>query len=103
MKYTKEQAERLKNKGMNGFTKHDRPLKNIVIKDGFYPVVRKDLLDIFDNEQNEVLKYSDIYTNFYDYIQSIESAVQKFESQPVAEWGKRAWIGFFQYLQSNLS
>ena len=41
MKYTKEQAERLKNKGMNGFTKHDRPLKKIVIKDGFYIIESK--------------------------------------------------------------
>jgi len=81
---------------------HDQSSYKKVIKDGFYPVVRKDLLDIFDNEHDEVLKYSDIYTNFYDYIQSIESAVQKFESQPVAEWGKHAWIGFFQYLQSYL-
>ena len=41
MKYTKEQAKRLKNKGINGFTKYDRPLKNIVIKDGFYIIESK--------------------------------------------------------------
>lgn len=81
---------------------HDQSSYQKVVKDGFYPVVRKDLLDIFDSEQNEALKYSDIYTNFYYHIQSIERAVQRFKSQPMAEWGKRAWIGFFQYLQSYL-
>lgn len=81
---------------------HDQSSYQKVVKDGFYPVVRKDLLDVFDSEQNEALKYSDIYTNFYDHIQSIESAVQRFKSQPVAEWGKRAWTGFFQYLQAQL-
>jgi len=41
MKYTKEQAERLKNKAMDGFTKYDRPLPQITIKDGFYIIESK--------------------------------------------------------------
>jgi len=41
MKYTKEQAERLKKKGMNGYTKHNRPLVDVIIKDGFYIIESK--------------------------------------------------------------
>lgn len=41
MKYTKQQAEKLKNKGMNGYTKHDRPLPDVTIKDGFYIIESK--------------------------------------------------------------
>lgn len=41
MKYTKQQAEKLKNKGMNGYTKHDRPLPDVKIKDGFYIIESK--------------------------------------------------------------
>ena len=41
MKYTKEQAERLKNKAMDGFTKYDRPLPQITIKDEFYIIESK--------------------------------------------------------------
>jgi len=42
MKYTKEQAEKLKRKGMQGFTKYNRPWTPIVtIKDGFYIVESK--------------------------------------------------------------
>jgi len=41
MKYTKEQAKKLKNKGMDGFTKYNRPLPDIEIVDGFYIVPSK--------------------------------------------------------------
>ncbi len=41
MKYTKQQAKRLKDKGMNGYTKHNRPLKDITIKDGYYIIESK--------------------------------------------------------------
>ena len=80
---------------------HDQSNYKTVLKDGFYPVFRKDLLDIFENEQ-QALNHSDIYSNFYDYLQSIENAVQSFKSLPVEKWGGHAWTGFFQYLQSYL-
>lgn len=41
MKYTKEQAQRLKNKGMNGFTKYDRPLKEVTIEYGYFIIESK--------------------------------------------------------------
>ena len=41
MKYTKEQAKRLKNKNMDGYTRYDRPLPKITIKDGFYIIPSK--------------------------------------------------------------
>ena len=41
MKYSKEQAERLKAKGMNGYTKYQRPLPDIIIKDGYYIIESK--------------------------------------------------------------
>lgn len=41
MKYTKQQAEKLKNKGMNGYTKYNRPLPDVTIKDGFYIIESK--------------------------------------------------------------
>ena len=41
MKYTPEQAKRLKDKGMNGYTKYNRPIPNITIKEGFYIIESK--------------------------------------------------------------
>jgi len=41
MKYTKEQSQRLKNKGMNGFTKYDRPLKEVTIENGYFIIESK--------------------------------------------------------------
>ena len=81
---------------------HDQSNYKAVLKDGFYPVTRRDLLDIFNSEQDAALQESDIYIDYLNYLQSIEEAVQSFQSKPVKEWKKRAWIGFFQYLQSHL-
>lgn len=74
---------------------HDQSNYKAVLKDGFYPVTRRDLLDLFNSEQNAALQESDIYSDYHNYLQSIEEAVQSFKSQPVKEWKKRAWIGFF--------
>jgi len=41
MKYTKEQAKKLKTKGMDGFTKYNRLLPDVKIVDGFYIVPSK--------------------------------------------------------------
>ena len=73
-----------------------------MLKDGFYPVTRRDLLDLFNSEQNAALQESDIYGDYLNHLQSIEEAVQSFKSKPVNKWKKRAWIGFFQHLQSYL-
>ena len=81
---------------------HDQSNYNKVIKHGFYPVLRKDLLQVFDNANNETARQSDIYADYYDYLQSIETAVQSFQKIPIKEWNRRAWIGFYQYLQKQL-
>lgn len=81
---------------------HDQSNYKAVLKDGFYPVTRKDLLDLFNSERNAALQESDIYSDYHNHLQSIEEAVQSFKSKPVNEWKKRAWIGFFQHLQSYL-
>ncbi|MCG3880120.1 PD-(D/E)XK nuclease family protein [Psychrobacter sp. Ps6] len=81
---------------------HDQSNYKAVLKDGFYPVTRRDLLDLFNSEQNAALQESDIYSDYLNHLQSIEEAVQSFQSKPVKEWKKRAWIGFFQHLQSYL-
>jgi hypothetical protein len=41
MKYTAEQKIQLKNKRMDGFTKYDRPIQPVTIKDGFYIIQSK--------------------------------------------------------------
>jgi hypothetical protein len=41
MKYTPEQAKRLKDKGMNGYTKHDRPLTPVIIIGEYYIIESK--------------------------------------------------------------
>ena len=81
---------------------HDQSNYKAVLTDGFYPVTRRDLLDLFNSERNAALQESDIYSDYLNHLQSIEEAVQSFKSRPVNEWKKRAWIGFFQYLQSYL-
>jgi hypothetical protein len=41
MKYTRQEAERLKNKGMKGFTKYTKWIPNVIEKDGFWIVESK--------------------------------------------------------------
>ena len=41
MKYTPEQAKKLKRKGMKGFTKYNRFIPDVIIKDGYYIVESK--------------------------------------------------------------
>jgi len=41
MKYTKEQVEQLKNKGMLRFSKYNRPLPKVIIKNGFFIIESK--------------------------------------------------------------
>lgn len=79
---------------------HDQSCYNKALQDGFYCVNRQDLLSIFQQNNEVTYRYSDIYADFFDYLQMIEDAVQSFKSLPVAEWKQRSWIGFFQYLQT---
>lgn len=81
---------------------HDQSDYQKVRKEGFYPVTRSDLLKVFDDVPENTVTHSDIYENFYDYLQSIEKAVQSFNHLPVKSWGHRAWIGLFKYLQTQL-
>lgn len=41
MKYTEEQKKQLKNKGKEIFTKYDRPIPSVTIKDGYYIIQSK--------------------------------------------------------------
>jgi hypothetical protein len=41
MKYTPEEAKRLKNKGMSGFHKYNKWIPTVTIKDGYYIVESK--------------------------------------------------------------
>ena len=41
MKYTKDQAKKLKDKNMPGYTKYNRPMPDIIIKDGYYIIESK--------------------------------------------------------------
>lgn len=41
MKYTKQQAEKLKKKAMDGYTKYNRPMLDVIIKDGYYIIESK--------------------------------------------------------------
>ena len=41
MKYTKKQAEKLKKKGMNGYTKYNRPLPDVKIENGYFIIESK--------------------------------------------------------------
>lgn len=81
---------------------HDQSNYKKVIKDGFYPVIRKDLLGVFEKGRADAVRCSDICSDFYDHLKSVEDAVQSFKYLPIKDWKKRAWIGFFQYLQSQL-
>jgi len=41
MKYTPEQAKRLKNKNMDSYTKYNRPIPDLIIKDGYFIIESK--------------------------------------------------------------
>lgn len=49
MKYTKDQAKRLKNKNMNGYTRSNPKLIDVKIKDGFYIIESKMNYNISNN------------------------------------------------------
>lgn len=46
MRYTKQQAEWLKKKGIDQYSKYSRPMPDITIKDGYYIIESKINLDI---------------------------------------------------------
>ena len=79
---------------------HDQSCYKKVLSSGFFNVNRQDLLSILSNDKNASAIQSDIYTDFIDYLQIIEDAVQSFNNKPIKDWNHHAWIGFFQYLQT---
>ncbi len=65
--------------------------------DGFNIFQRSDLIFVLNSFQNI---HSDIFNDFKDYILDIENEVNAFKTKE--SWGKKNWIGFFKFLQSEL-
>lgn len=74
-----------------------------VIKAGFKPVVRNDLLAVFESDSGVLAQNkSDILRDYTQRIRSLEDQFSAYEKEPIKEWGGRAWQGFYIRLQEEL-
>lgn len=59
---------------------------------------RQDLLNHFTPYKDKIS--NDIFIDFVEYLQDIESKTQKFSISNPSEWKSRQWQGFYQYLDN---
>jgi hypothetical protein len=65
--------------------------------------LRSDFLQVLESDAGAKARAtSDILEDYYSYLRDIEIAVQNYLEKPVTAWGRRAWQGFYQRLQSEL-
>ncbi len=69
-----------------------------VIKDGYQPFLRADILNILNAYKGENI----ILVDYRDHLQSITDDVESYKSKEISKWGWYAWIGFYIELQKQL-
>lgn len=81
----------------------DQSSYNKVRESSYHVFLRHDLLQVFRSDAGvRARESSDILADYYEYLRNIESAVESYLEKPVKAWGRRAWQGFYQRLQSEL-
>ena len=59
---------------------------------------RKELITFFENNVVD----NDIYHEFVENLNSLESSINSFETLPIKEWNTDCWRGFYQFLDTKL-
>lgn len=65
---------------------------------GFQIVDRLELITFFSNH----VVVNDIYIDFVENINSLESSIKSFEILPVNKWNWYSWQGFYQFLDNQI-
>lgn len=80
------------------FKSQDQDSYSNVVKNGYQPFLRKDILEILSsyNGKNEIL------VDYREHIKSIESQVESYKVLPIENWKWNSWIGFYKNLQKQL-
>ena len=75
---------------------------DMVEKDGYVLLHRRQLIDIFEPHIDRVT--SDILRDFYAHLVKVEGNVESYRNVPYQEWnGHSPWIGFFKFLHNEFS
>lgn len=72
---------------------------NAIKEKGFHIVTRKEIkvcLESYRNTDHSILK------DFIEYIDELEESHLAFETLPPKKWQDFAWVGFYQYVESNI-
>ena len=75
--------------------------KNIIEKNNFEIIERKNLINILAKGKNEGIK-NDLYNQYYDYLLTIEKNVEAFRNRNPNNWKNPQWRGFFKYIYEKL-
>lgn len=81
----------------------DQSSYNRVRQSTYHVFLRHDFLQVLESNAGvNARAKSDTLDDYYKYLRGIEVAVQSYLEKPVEAWGRRAWQGFYQRLQSEL-
>jgi len=80
------------------FKTEDQANYSDVVKNGYQPFLRADILSIL----NEYSGKNAILVDYRGYLQSISDKVESYKSIEISKWGWYAWIGFYLELQKRL-
>lgn len=75
-------------------------LENVREKSGYAIFGRKEFLEILHFGIQRGVK-SDIFMDYFYWLQDIEDDVEKYKTKPIPEWQHNQWIGFFRALEAT--
>jgi hypothetical protein len=79
------------------FKTHDQGDYSGVVKNGYKPFLRNDIIEVLNtyNGENQIL------LDYRSYLQSISNMVASYKSKEISKWDKYSWIGFYLELQKK--
>ncbi len=69
-----------------------------VIKNGYFPISRADVLSVL----SQYMGKNNVLLNYREYLQGRQESIESYKTLPVSNWHWDSWIGFYQYLQTEL-
>lgn len=69
---------------------------------GYKLFLRDDFLRILRDLIEENHLKNDILIDFYENLKSYDADIKSFENTSVNQWGWNAWVGFYEYLQTQI-
>lgn len=72
---------------------------NLIKEQGFHIVTRKEIIEClhpYHNAEHTILR------DFIEYVNDLQAAHTAFEILPPKEWHNLAWVGFYQFIESNI-